>query len=413
MKVLLLSAYYEPEVAASLYLSANLNEDLANSGFDVEIYTPMPTRGVSDEIRKKYKQKPIEILYEGRLTIHRIHMPKETKGTMTRAIRYILLNILLFFKGLGTKADVIFLYSTPPTQGLMGAWLKKIKKVPVIYDLQDIFPDSLINTGLTTNSIILKIGKSMERYIYKNVSRIIVISEDFKRNLINKGVPENKIDVVYNWVDENAVRPIERKDNVLISRYNLNQDSFYITYSGNIGHTQNMDMLVDIAKELVDYKSISIIIIGDGSYKRDLVKLLKEKKITNIIMLPFQPYKDISHVFSLGDVGLIISKANIGQNSVPSKTWSIMSAARPVLASFDIDSELCNIINRAHCGLCVSADDKEALKTSILELYNNRERLKEIGENGRLYILDNLTREKGTSRIKEIIADTINKFNKR
>ncbi|MGV8983502.1 glycosyltransferase family 4 protein [Clostridium sp.] len=408
MKVLLLSAYYDPEVAASLYLSTNLNEDLANSGFDVEIFTPMPTRGVSDEIREKYKHKYTEVLCEGRLTIHRMRMPKETKGTITRAIRYILLNILLFFKALGTQADVIFLYSTPPTQGLMGAWLKKIKKVPVIYDLQDIFPDSLINTGLTSNSIILKIGKIMERYIYKNVSRIIVISEDFKKNLLSKGVPENKIDIVYNWVDENAVRPIERKDNVLISRYSLNQDNFYITYSGNIGHTQNMDMLVDIAKELVDYKSISIVIIGDGSYKSDLVRLIKENNITNIIMLPFQPYEDISHVFSLGDAGLIISKANIGQNSVPSKTWSIMSAERPVVASFDIDSELCNTINRAHCGVCVPADNKEALKTAILELYNNRVRLKEIGKNGRQYILDNLTREKGTSRIREIIIDTIN-----
>lgn len=410
MKVLLLSAYYEPEVAASLYLATNLNEDLANSGFDVEVYTPMPTRGVSDEIREKYKQKSTEILCEGRLAIHRIRIPKESKGTIARAIRYIFLNILLFFKGLGTEADIIFLYSTPPTQGLMGAWLKKIKKVPVIYDLQDIFPDSLINTGLTTNRIILKIGKMMENYTYKNVSRIIVISEDFKKNLLSKGVLENKIDIVYNWVDENAVHPIERKDNILISRYkHLKQDNFYITYSGNIGHTQNMDMLVDVAEELVDYKNISIIIIGDGSYKQDLVRLIKEKKITNIIMLPFQPYEDISHVFSLGDVGLIISKANIGQNSVPSKTWSIMSAARPVLASFDIDSELCNIINRAHCGLCVPADNKEALKTAILELYNNRVRSKEIGENGRRYILDNLTREKGTSRIREIITETINR----
>lgn len=409
MKVLLLSAYYEPEVAASLYLATNLNEDLANSGFDVEVYTPMPSRGISDETREKYKQKPIEILCEGRLIIHRIRMPKEAKGTMARAVRYILLNIMLFFRGLGTKADVIFLYSTPPTQGLMGAWLKKIKKVPVIYDLQDIFPDSLINTGLTANNVIIKIGRIMENYIYKNVSRIIVISEDLKKNLIRKGVPEDKVDIVYNWVDENAVRPIERKDNVLISRYNLNQDSFYITYSGNIGHTQNMDMLVDIAKELVDYKNIRFIIIGDGSYKQDLVRLIKKNEITNITMLPFQPYEDISHVFSLGDVGLIISKAKIGENSVPSKTWSIMSAARPVLASFDIDSELCSIINKAHCGLCVSADNKKVLKNAILELYNNRDMSKEIGENGRRYILENLTREKGTSRIREIIIETVNK----
>lgn len=409
MKVLLLCAYYEPEVAASLYLATNLNEDLANAGFDVEIYTPMPTRGVSDEIREEYKKKSIETLCEGRLTIHRINMPKEPKGTIARAIRYLLLNILLFFKGLEAKADVIFLYSTPPTQGLMGVLLKKIKKVPVIYDLQDIFPDSLINTGLITNSIIINMFKTIETHVYKNMSKIIVISEDFKRILISKGVPQDKIVVVYNWVDENAVCPIDRKDNVLTNRYSLNKDSFYITYSGNIGHTQNMDMLVEIAKELEDYSDISIVIIGDGSYKSDLVRLISEKKITNIIMLPFQPYGDISHVFSLGDVGLIISKANISQNSVPSKTWSIMSAERPVLASFDIDSELCNIIKESNSGICVAAENKGALTTAILELYNNRARSKELGKNGRRYILDNLTREKGTTRIKEVICSCINR----
>lgn len=409
MKILVLSAYYEPEVAASLYLASNLNEDLANSGFEVEVYTPMPTRGVSNEIRNKYKEQPTEILCDGRLIVNRVNIPKESKNTVARIFRYIYLNIVLFLKGLGTKADVIFLYSTPPTQGVIGAWLRKIKKVPVVYDLQDIFPDSLINTGLTSNSVIIKLGRIMERYIYKNVSKIIVISDDFKKNLIIKGVTSDKIDIVYNWVDENAVKPIERKHNVLFNRYRLNTDKFYITYSGNIGYTQNMDMLVDVAKDLEYCKDICFVIIGDGAYKSDLEKLINEKKITNIVMIPFQPYEEISHVFSLGDVGLIISKAKVGQNSVPSKTWSIMSAERPVLASFDIDSELCSIISKANCGINVVSDNKKALKDGILELYNNEKKRIELGKNGRKYILDNLTREKGTGRIRKILIDEINK----
>ena len=121
------------------------------------------------------------------------------------------------------------------------------------------------------------------------------------------------------------------------------------------------------------------------------------------ILLPFQPYKNISHVFSLGDIGLILSKANVGQNSVPSKTWSIMSAERFVLASFDMKSELSSIILEADCGICVPPDDKEAFKNAIVELYNNRAMLVEKGRNGRRYILKNLTREKGTSKYIETI----------
>jgi glycosyltransferase involved in cell wall biosynthesis len=123
-------------------------------------------------------------------------------------------------------------------------------------------------------------------------------------------------------------------------------------------------------------------------------------------MLPFQPYKDISQVFSLGDASLVISKPGVGANSVPSKTWSIMSASRPVLANFD-ENELKDIITRNNCGIFTKAGDKEAFKESILALYRDRELAREMGRNGRKFVMENLTREHGTARYVEIIKSAV------
>jgi glycosyltransferase involved in cell wall biosynthesis len=125
---------------------------------------------------------------------------------------------------------------------------------------------------------------------------------------------------------------------------------------------------------------------------------IEAENIRNVTMLPFQPYEKIGHVFSLGDCGLIISKKGIGQSSVPSKTWSVMSAERPVLASFDKGSELDDIVTGSNCGICVEANDPDALRTAILQLAENKAACAEMGKNGRRYIEENLTREIGTSK---------------
>ena len=112
--------------------------------------------------------------------------------------------------------------------------------------------------------------------------------------------------------------------NKLITKYNIDPTKFYIEYSGNIGLTQNMDMLLNVMKDLkASHPEIGLILVGEGAYKQQVEEIVKRDSLTNVIMLPFQPYEDISHVFSLGDVGIIISKPGVGSNSVPSKTWEM------------------------------------------------------------------------------------------
>lgn len=411
MRILLLPAYFYPEHAASDHLSKNRNEAFAAAGFHSIAYVPTPTRGVSDEVRNEYKRKKFEYMYDEHLEIHRFAMYKEGKNPIMRAMRYSLCWIKQFNRGISAKnIDVIWLSSTPPIQGMLGAVLHCLKKVPFIYNLQDIFPDSLVGTGLSKRGGILwKIGRVIEDFTYRHADKIIVISEDFKKNIMAKGVPEEKIEVIYNWVDEQAVVDVPREDNKLFDKYGLDRSKFYITYCGNIGLTQNMDMLMKVAKELeTEFPNIHFVLVGEGADKDRVARITEERHISNVTLLPFQPYEDISHVFSLGDVSLVISKPGVGENSVPSKTWSIMSASRPVLANFD-ENELKDIVDNHKCGIFTKAGDKDAFKTAILKLYQDPELSRECGCNGRKFVMDNLTKDVGTQKYVDVIKSVVNK----
>ena len=406
MRILQIPGYFFPEKAASIYLEDNRQDAFSKAGFNTVVYTSRPQRGLSEEEYQEYKKKKVEMMYDNHVEVHRFAMYREGKNPVFRALRYFLISTIQFWKGIWAKnIDLIYVASTPPTQGALAALIKKIKRVPFVYNLQDIFPDSLVGTGLAKkDGFLWKIGRIVENFTYRNADKIIVISQDFKKNIMAKGVPEDKIVVVYNWVDQNAVKDIPRSENKLFDKYNLDPSKFYVTYNGNIGLTQNMDMLLEVAKALEANEDIQFVLVGNGAYLEQVKQIIKERNVGNVTLLPFQPYEDISHVFSLGDVSLVISKPGVGANSVPSKTWSIMSASRPVLANFD-ENELKSIIADNNCGIFTKAGDKVAFTDAILKLYNDRQMCKEMGKNGRQFVTDNLTKEIGTRKYVEVVKE--------
>lgn len=406
MNILVFSAYYTPEIAASMYLTENILGGMAKDGHHIEMFVPTPTRGISEEVRKDYKRRKKEALHDGHLIVNRMPLYGEGKNSLLRAIRYLLLNVLFVWKSLSVKADVIFVQSTPPTQGMMAGIIKKIKRVPFVYNLQDIFPDSLVHTGLTRDgSFLWKIGRIIEDFTYRNADKIVVISEDFKKNIMAKGVPEDKIAVIYNWVEEDKVFPVSRDENKLFNEFGLEKSLFYVVYAGSLGYPQNIRVLIDAASLLSNYKDIQFVIFGQKNKIDEYYGIINKLNLNNVKLFPLQEYSRVSSVYSLGDIDIVSCKAGFGGVGVPSKTWSIMSTARPVIASFDEASELCTIIRRSESGLCVPPDDPQALKSAILELYFDKEKRMRFGKNGREFVLKNLTREVGTAKYVQIIKE--------
>ena len=403
IRLLKLSPYCYPEQVSSTHLTEDLYEAFSKNGIEVVNYVPTPTRGVDKAVHRKYKRIKYEERYDGAIKIHRFPMFKEGKNPLLRAFRYVLVNVIQYYKGSRAKEiDVVYGASTPPTQGILCALVaKKLskkyhKKVPFVYCLQDIFPDSLVNAKMTKRgSIIWKFGRKIESFTYNHADKIIVISEDFKKNIMHKGVPSKKIVVIPNWINTDCVYPVKRDQNPLFERYNLDKDRFYICYSGNIGHSQNLNLLLKAAvrlqKELPD---VCFVLIGEGTAKDKFEESIKKKGIKNIVLLPFQPYEDIANVFSLGDAGLIISKAGIGSSSVPSKTWSIMAAGKSIIASFDLNSELSRLLQQENCGLCSDPKSVDSFIDSIKVIKRDPVRANSMGQNGLKYIYSYLSKEK-------------------
>ena len=352
-------------------LSKDIDEAFSSTQISCYDIAPMPTRGISDKVRNEYKHIKTEIKYDGSIVVRRFAMMKEGHNPFQRAFRYLLCNIAEY--NIGCKAediDIVYCASTPPTQGMLGSLVaKKLsrkygKKVPFIYELQDVFPDSLVNAGFASkDGLIWKIGRKIEDFTYKHSDKIIVISQGFKQNIMEKGVPEEKIEVVSNWIDLDSVHPVERKDNSLISEFGFDPSKFIVVYAGNFGATQGADIVIKAAKELIGEKDIQFVIFGGGPYYEDAKK--EAEGLKNVFIHELLPQERVSEVYSLGDVALITCKAGTGKAGMPSKTWSIMACNTPIIASFDTDSDLADVIRASGAGSCVKPEDAEALCKAI------------------------------------------------
>lgn len=406
MKIIIPFSYYYPEQCAGISIIDDLMHAFVKYKIETMLYVPTPTRNVPQNVIYKAD----ETKCGGLLKIKRFRMYREEKNPISRAFRYLLCEINFLYYLLKNDYDIAFIDSTPPIQGLKLNLIKVIKKKKIVYNLQDIFPDSLVGAGMTRKgSLLWKIGRVIEDFTYRNCDKIIVISEDFKRNIMAKGVPEDKIEVIYNWVDENAVVPIAKDDNVLYDEFSLPKDKFYVVYAGNFGNAQNIDVIIRAAEQLKEHQDIQFLLFGTGGLIDDFKKLVSDLHLDNVRFFPLQPYNRVSYVYSLGSVGIVSCKKGIGKGAMPSKTWSIMSAGTPVVANYDTDTDLQRIITSHNLGVFSEADNVQELADAILYMYNNPSLCEEYGRNARRYVEENLTKDVGTSKYIEVVKSVVNK----
>lgn len=406
MRILFLDAYFEPEQIAFTHLENDLLKGIVEAGHEVEIVCPTPTRGVSSEVIQEYKKRKREDIYDGHVHVIRFWAPQEGKNPFIRALRYFWCNLRSFQIGKSIdQIDIVFANSTPPTQGWIAGKIAKMRKVPFIYSLQDIFPDSLVATGLThQGSLLWKIGRKIECSTYKLCTQIVVISESMKDNLLQKGVPEKLIHVVFNWIDLDSVNPVSRVDNILFDEFNISRESFIVLYAGNMGESQGAEIVLDVAEKLQDELDIQFVIFGGGSGYASAEN--KAKKLSNVFIHPLLPQKMVSEVYSMGDVALIVCKKGVGRIGMPSKTWSIMACNKPIIASYDLGSDLDRILTTNRLGICVQPNDVNAVTSAILELktINNQNNM------GRSYVLRHASRYICVNEYIMIFDDAIKSY---
>lgn len=407
MECIYLVQYFPPEKSSGSNLVEDLLEGFVTHGWTVDLFTPTPTRGVTAEQRREYCKKRTEKKFNGRLTIHRMHLYREGTGFIPRALRYVLFSIECFWKAATVPADFIFTGSGPPTQGVVVGLAKKFsRKKKVIYNLQDIFPDSLVTSGICDeDSKLMKIGRKMENFTYRNADVIITITDDMKANVVSKGVDPDKVKVVRNWIDVNRIQPVAPERNALFDEFGLDRNKFYVVYAGNLGKVQGVDVILEAANLLKVRDDIRFIIFGNGSEEENIKK--QAESLSNLSVLPLQPMDRVSEVYSLGDVSIIPCKPGTGGSGMPSKTWTIMATGTPIIASFDLGGEMERTIKEVDCGYCVEAGNATALAEKIVEMSIDPDGVERMGQNARKYAEEQVAKEQAVAQYIKIIEETM------
>ena len=270
----------------------------------------------------------------------------------------------------------------------------------MVYNAQDLFPETLSGTGLAkSGGLLWKIGMWVSNVTFRNSDKIIAISEDIKRSIVARGVPEEKVVVIYNWVDEKVIQPIEKADNPLFEEFRLNREKFTVVYAGNLGNAQNISIILDAASLLPE---VQFALFGTGGLENEIRSRIERDELLNVYLNPLQSMERVSQVYSMGDACIVSCKEGLGGSAMPSKTWTIMSCGRPVVANFD-EGELKEILENNDCGLFSHAGNLQEFVEAIKLLAANPDRCVEMGKNARRFIEENLTKEVGTKKYVDVI----------
>lgn len=393
MNILILTEAFPPEIRSASHLLYELAEDLVEKGFQVTVITRFPKNYI-DKIDKKYTGKLFFREKISGINIIRLysfsflrHIP------LIRGLSQFILSGLLAIGGiLAGRQDIILTYSPPLPLGISAYLLGKIKKAPFIFNVQDIFPQSVIDLGLLKNKVLIKISEAMEKFIYKKARYITVHSDGNRENIISKNVNPEKIVTIHNWVDTDLIKSTEGWDNSFRNKNNLN-GRFVVSFAGVMGFAQGLDIVVNCAELLRSYKDILFLLVGDGVKKDGLIKKVEDVQLNNIKFLPLQPKEIYLSILSASNICLVTLDKNVKTPVVPAKLLNIMASGRPVVACMNLKGDAPKIIKDAKCGYCVESDDVESFSKAILKLYNNTSLRDEFGKNGREYAVRHFSRK--------------------
>jgi colanic acid biosynthesis glycosyl transferase WcaI len=404
LRIIFICQWFPPEYAPIGIMLRELAEDLIQHGHVVTVITGFPNHpgGI---IFKGYHKKLICFERMDGIRVFRCYLYTSPKKTFLRRIlNFVTFASTSFATGLFiNRQDLLFIVSPPLSSGLIALLLFKLRGLRFVFNVQDLYPDAAISTGIIKNSLFIKILKKLELTIYRQAEKIAVISDGFKENLLLKGVADKKIKVIQNWIDTDEIIQLPR-DNEFTKTYGL-KDKFVVLYSGTIGMISGAEILIECAKELRTYEEILFLLIGEGVVKDEISKKAKAIRLRNIKLLPFQRREILSQVLSSADVSIVTLLKGKGKTSVPSKILGYMAAGRPVIASVDSDSDTCRLIEKANCGICVKPEDIKGLCTAIESFYHDREKGRVLGNNGRNFIESNFYRRTITGRYETLFSE--------
>jgi glycosyltransferase involved in cell wall biosynthesis len=381
-------------------MASELNE----RGHDVQILTGFPNYP-GGNIYPGYKLKLFQKEYLNGVEVIRLWLfPSHDKSAIKRILNYMSFSLSALFLApfLIKRPRVIYVYHPPATVALPALYLKFIYKAKLVYDIQDLWPESLSATRMLSNQKILNLVNLFQNFIYRNATKITVISNGFRENLISKGVNPEKIEVIYNWSiplgDDNSNKSI-------LSEHT---EKFILLFAGNIGEAQGLEVVIhaaEMAQKHDNLNDVQFVLLGTGSKKSELMEMTKKLSLSNISWLDRVPPSEVNSYLKKADV-LLINLLNLPlfKITIPSKTQSYMMIGKPILAGVEGDTK--DLVEQSESGLSFIPGNSTSLIENLLILKNKtKSELEIMGENGKLFYERNLGVKAGVSRFESIFLE--------
>ena len=342
-------------------------------------------------------------IYRG-INIKRVFSTEGNRDSkIGRLLNYITFTTSVFFNLLFKKNyDKILFVSNPPLVPFIGYLIKKLRGKNYIYLVHDIYPDVAEKLGvIKKGSIISKVMNYMNKKIYTNAERIIALGKDMKRVIADKGVDEEKIEIVTNWADS-RVNYEKEVDKNFYKKYRL-ENKFNILYTGNISKVHAIDTIVEVAKILKNEEDIMFTFVGDGNRKQDLIKLKEKEDLRNIQLENYMFGEEYNNLLNCANLFITTLQQGIEGLGVPSKTYTYMSVAKPLIAIMSENSEIGSMVNQYNLGKQFNNKEYHKIAEFILELKNSNELYNEISKNVRNKFLNEYERKKVTNKFYKAI----------
>ncbi len=377
--------HYPPDLGPSAPLFASLAQELINRGHSIIIITSVPhypSGIVPENFRKKIIQKEINHQME----IYRIRIPSvDRKKLGRRVLQFLVYQLCATWVGISKKYDIAFVANPALWVFLPFLFLCVLRRRPAVYSVYDVYPDVGIQLGIFKNKFIIKFVTFLERYCLNHARIVRIISESFKQGLITLGVKESKILLIHDWVDIDLIKPVPKTNTFSVTN-NLS-NKFIVLYAGNLGLSQGLEILLQVAMDFNRDPEILFLFVGDGSGRTQLMEEVEKLQLRNIRFIPFQPRELLPQVLASADISLVVLKKGIGFNSIPSKILSILASNRPIIASIDESSEGWKLIEKANAGICVPPEEPKLITKAIFNLRDNDQLREQFGNNGREWVV--------------------------
>lgn len=406
MKIFVLGINFYPEPIGISVYTTEMCEHLTKAGHGVTVFTAFPYYPQWCVLQQYKKRFFVTENYQG-ITIRRsfLYVPKKVT-TASRVLHELSFIISSFFNMLlSGRPDILITVSPPLGLGLVAYIISKIKKVPFIFHIQDLQPDTAAELGMLRNKVFLRLLYVIEKFIYIQATKVCVISKKMGEKVISKGVKQEKVVLFPNWVDAELIKPLPR-----INKFrdeNKLENRFVVLYSGNIGIKEGLNNVLEVAVMTRDNKDIVYAIAGNGVYRKELVRKYEELRLKNVVFLPVQSKEMLPYMLSAADVCLIPQQKSVTDMVMPSKLLAIMSSGKPVVAGANVGSELYSVINNSCCGITVEPENTKQMMDAIMKIYADPERGKDCGRKGREYAVKHFSKEYILKSFEEKIHELI------